>query len=117
MQSAGKSSLLEALSGVALPRADGTCTRGPIELRLVHSTQQWSCKIELRYEFEETTRATKPRDKPEMKPFEQINSRCEVESAVKRAQRALLNPDKPLEQFVQATESKSGEADSLKFTQ
>ncbi len=33
-QSAGKSSLVEALAGVALPRATGTCTRCPTEVRL-----------------------------------------------------------------------------------
>lgn len=36
-QSAGKSSLIEAMSGVTLPRAAGTCTRVPIELRLTNS--------------------------------------------------------------------------------
>ena len=33
-QSSGKSSLIEALAGVALPRDTGTCTRTPIEVRL-----------------------------------------------------------------------------------
>jgi GTPase SAR1 family protein len=33
-QSAGKSSLLEAISQLQLPRDDGTCTRGPIEIRM-----------------------------------------------------------------------------------
>jgi energy-coupling factor transporter ATP-binding protein EcfA2 len=36
-QSAGKSSLLEALSGIALPRSEGTCTRCPTEVRLLTS--------------------------------------------------------------------------------
>lgn len=36
-QSAGKSSLIEAMSGVSLPRADGTCTRTPGELRLTET--------------------------------------------------------------------------------
>ena len=33
-QSAGKSSLLERISGVRLPRGDGTCTRCVIDIRL-----------------------------------------------------------------------------------
>ncbi|CAF4346710.1 unnamed protein product [Rotaria sordida] len=33
-QSVGKSSVLEALSGVQLPRAQNICTRCPLELRL-----------------------------------------------------------------------------------
>jgi dynamin 1-like protein len=37
-QSAGKSSLLEAIMGIdCLPRGDGVVTRRPLELRLVHS--------------------------------------------------------------------------------
>lgn len=38
VQSAGKSSLLEAIVGYDfLPRNEGLCTRRPLELRLVHS--------------------------------------------------------------------------------
>ena len=35
-QSVGKSSVLEALSGVQLPRAQNICTRCPLELRMKH---------------------------------------------------------------------------------
>ncbi|UJR20927.1 hypothetical protein I4U23_024036 [Adineta vaga] len=35
-QSVGKSSVLEALSGVQLPRAQNICTRCPFELRMKH---------------------------------------------------------------------------------
>ncbi len=33
-QSSGKSSVVEAVAGVPLPRADGTCTRCPTEVRM-----------------------------------------------------------------------------------
>jgi len=33
-QSSGKSSLLESISGIALPRGDGMCTKVPLELQL-----------------------------------------------------------------------------------
>ncbi|KAG2440608.1 hypothetical protein HYH02_010187 [Chlamydomonas schloesseri] len=33
-QSSGKSSVVEAIAGVALPRSDGTCTRCPTEVRM-----------------------------------------------------------------------------------
>ncbi len=33
-QSSGKSSVVEAIAGVALPRAMGTCTRCPTEVRM-----------------------------------------------------------------------------------
>ncbi|XP_072513964.1 interferon-induced GTP-binding protein Mx3-like [Salminus brasiliensis] len=46
-QSSGKSSVLEALSGVALPRGSGVVTRCPLELKLkkVNSEVQWQAVI------------------------------------------------------------------------
>ncbi|KAF1484115.1 Interferon-induced GTP-binding protein Mx, partial [Megadyptes antipodes antipodes] len=46
-QSSGKSSVLEALSGVALPRGNGIVTRCPLELKLkrIPATQEWKGKI------------------------------------------------------------------------
>lgn len=44
-QSSGKSSLLEILSGVVLPRGEGICTRVPLELQL-RQANEWSAYIE-----------------------------------------------------------------------
>ncbi|NWX51739.1 MX protein, partial [Steatornis caripensis] len=46
-QSSGKSSILEALSGVALPRGNGVVTRCPLELKLkkIPASQAWKGKI------------------------------------------------------------------------
>ncbi|NXH66848.1 MX protein, partial [Hydrobates tethys] len=46
-QSSGKSSVLEALSGVPLPRGNGIVTRCPLELKLkrIPATQAWKGKI------------------------------------------------------------------------
>ncbi|XP_015276552.1 PREDICTED: interferon-induced GTP-binding protein Mx-like [Gekko japonicus] len=45
-QSSGKSSVLEALSGVALPRGNGIVTRCPLELKLKKlQTTTWNGKI------------------------------------------------------------------------
>ncbi|NXV76774.1 MX protein, partial [Atlantisia rogersi] len=46
-QSSGKSSVLEALSGVSLPRGNGIVTRCPLELKMkrIPSTQAWKGKI------------------------------------------------------------------------
>ncbi|XP_061483586.1 interferon-induced GTP-binding protein Mx2-like [Rhineura floridana] len=46
-QSSGKSSVLEALSGVALPRGSGIVTRCPLELKLkkLSSREKWKGKI------------------------------------------------------------------------
>ncbi|XP_062432325.1 interferon-induced GTP-binding protein Mx-like [Rhea pennata] len=54
-QSSGKSSVLEALSGIALPRGNGIVTRCPLELKLkkTPATQKWKGKISYRNNSEE----------------------------------------------------------------
>ena len=47
--SAGKSSVLSALSGFEFPSADGLCTRCPIQLRLSRRDCDFVCKISLEY--------------------------------------------------------------------
>ncbi|KLO09760.1 hypothetical protein SCHPADRAFT_833534 [Schizopora paradoxa] len=47
-QSAGKSSLVEAIGAIPLPRDISTCTRCPIECRLKNVDKDWSCQIRLR---------------------------------------------------------------------
>ncbi|CAO1638344.1 unnamed protein product [Parajaminaea phylloscopi] len=49
-QSAGKSSVIESISGVALPRASGTCTRCPTEVCLKREDCEWRCQVSLRFE-------------------------------------------------------------------
>ncbi|KAK0447310.1 P-loop containing nucleoside triphosphate hydrolase protein [Armillaria borealis] len=44
-QSAGKSLLIESISGITLPRAAGTCTRCPTECRLSSSPDAWKCVL------------------------------------------------------------------------
>uniref|UniRef100_A0A674KBS1 Interferon-induced GTP-binding protein Mx1-like n=1 Tax=Terrapene triunguis TaxID=2587831 RepID=A0A674KBS1_9SAUR len=72
-QSSGKSSVLEALSGVALPRGSGIVTRCPLELKLkkVHYTQEWKGKI--------TYLAIK----------QELNGPSEVEKEIRKAQDAM----------------------------
>mmetsp|Transcript_8753 Transcript_8753/g.17884 ORF Transcript_8753/g.17884 Transcript_8753/m.17884 type:complete len:140 (-) Transcript_8753:14-433(-) len=56
-QSAGKSSLVEAVTGIALPRAHGTCTKCPIEVTTerVENTDPkfWECDVSLRIMYGE----------------------------------------------------------------
>lgn len=54
-QSTGKSSLVECLAGVSLPRSQGTCTRGPLDVAItptkgdssVPGSRQWSAIVSL----------------------------------------------------------------------
>ncbi|KAJ6478750.1 P-loop containing nucleoside triphosphate hydrolase protein [Mycena vitilis] len=89
-QSAGKSSVVEAISGIKVPRDAGTCTRCPMECRLSSSTSAWSCRISIRLEFDDSGR---PRQEIHEYPFgNMIINKDEVEVALRRAQLAVLNP-------------------------
>ncbi|KAI0820111.1 P-loop containing nucleoside triphosphate hydrolase protein [Trametes gibbosa] len=87
-QSAGKSSLVEAISGISVPRDAGTCTRCPMECRLSHSSNEWSCQIKIRYEYNGAGEAL---DEVEEIPFGPLlTDKAEVEDMLRRAQRATL---------------------------
>ncbi|KAH7091813.1 P-loop containing nucleoside triphosphate hydrolase protein [Auriculariales sp. MPI-PUGE-AT-0066] len=85
-QSVGKSSLIEAISGIKLPRDSGTCTRCPMECRLEYTEgDEWTCSVSLRVADGAGQRditfgsiLTNPND---------------VERRLRQAQRALLRPD------------------------
>ncbi|KAJ7242403.1 P-loop containing nucleoside triphosphate hydrolase protein [Mycena haematopus] len=92
-QSAGKSSLVEAVSGINVPRDSGTC---PMECVMSSSAEYWSCKISLRFDYgplgakiETTTRTFGPT----------ITDRNAVELWLRRAQAAILSPHVPPEDF------------------
>ncbi|KIO31584.1 hypothetical protein M407DRAFT_67645 [Tulasnella calospora MUT 4182] len=89
-QSAGKSSLIESMSGISLPRAAGNCTRCPMECRLQYG-DVWSCKISLRFSVDRTGQPlTVVRDIP-FGPT--LYNAEDVEKMLRRAQRAILRPD------------------------
>ncbi|KAF2192948.1 P-loop containing nucleoside triphosphate hydrolase protein, partial [Zopfia rhizophila CBS 207.26] len=106
-QSAGKSSVIEAISGINVPRAGGTCTRCPMFIRLECSAETeaaWQAKVCLRktYDFYgEHSRAGRdskffpwvPNDSlsPE-RDFATTNNRADLKTLIYRAQLAILNP-------------------------
>ncbi|GAA6008899.1 hypothetical protein JCM11491_003826 [Sporobolomyces phaffii] len=101
-QSAGKSSLVEAISGIRVPRDAGTCTRCPFEVRLQHSPDAWYCKISIRFETGEDGR---PLEKIAETPFGVLIRDPEnVEAALRRAQLAVLNPSVSPADWAKATD-------------
>ncbi|XP_003463958.4 interferon-induced GTP-binding protein Mx1-like [Cavia porcellus] len=76
-QSSGKSSVLEALSGVALPRGSGLVTRCPLELKLkkLRPEEEWRGSISYRGKEEAIPDASK------------------VEDAIRQAQEEIAGPD------------------------
>ncbi|KAG8786770.1 hypothetical protein FRC16_001642, partial [Serendipita sp. 398] len=91
-QSVGKSSLIESVSGITLPRATGTCTRCPIECRLSRTDTSWSCEVYLRV----------ARQSAEIQFGTPITDKAEVQERIRRAQQAILNPSRPSSDFIHA---------------
>jgi hypothetical protein len=94
-QSAGKSSLIEAISKIKLPRKAGTaCTRCPMEVILSSEKGPclWICKISLRYDHE-------------VLPFAETTNKDDVTLLLRRAQLAILNPERRIEEFIGLSES------------
>jgi len=87
-QSCGKSSVSESISGVPLPRASGTCTRCPTEVRMVKQNCAWVATISVRFEWDDV----KNRSLREMveKVIGKTNIVSEVEALVSKAQNAIL---------------------------
>lgn len=98
-QSAGKSSVIEAISAVALPRASGTCTRCPSEVRLIRKDCTWRCEIFLR--FEKDAAGAKLGLVKEVAFGEPIYSPADVGERVQRGQLAILqNASSDFERFL-----------------
>ncbi|KAG1830240.1 P-loop containing nucleoside triphosphate hydrolase protein [Suillus variegatus] len=114
-QSAGKSSLVEAVSGINVPRDSGTCTRCPMECTMSSHATSWSCSITLRMNFDSNG---KDMAKTVTVPFGRtITDRNEVEVWLRRAQSAILNPNLPSASFHTKTiEELRNTRNTLKFS-
>ncbi|XP_075053378.1 interferon-induced GTP-binding protein Mx3-like [Mixophyes fleayi] len=75
-QSSGKSSVLEALSGVTLPRGSGIVTRCPLELKLVKSKNNSGWKGKISY----------------LTIIQELENPMEVEKEIMKAQDAMAGP-------------------------
>ncbi|KAG1876589.1 P-loop containing nucleoside triphosphate hydrolase protein [Suillus subalutaceus] len=114
-QSAGKSSLVEAVSGINVPRDSGTCTRCPMECNMSSYATSWSCTITLRFGFDSNGLDLQ---KPTNVPFGRtITDRSEFEVWLRRAQAAILNPNVPCSTFHKKTiEELRNIKNTLKFS-
>ncbi|KAF7324988.1 hypothetical protein MKEN_00541200 [Mycena kentingensis (nom. inval.)] len=113
-QSAGKSSLIESISGVSLPRSSGTCTRCPTECRLSRSDEPWKCTVELRFIKDKHGVAL---GQPRTEVFgDAVSEKADVEDRIRRAQRAILNPSKPAASFLEDDIIEDGQPHELSFS-
>lgn len=115
-QSTGKSSLIEGMSEIKVPRSAGCCTRCPLEINLSESDSPWSCRVLLmkKYIYDRSGRMGKvgrapTRSKPfgpwieqdpEEELFATLTDKEEVQEALKWAQLATLNPGRSHKEFM-----------------
>jgi GTPase SAR1 family protein len=106
-QSSGKSSLIEAICQIEVPRGNGACTRCPMEVRLsTLNHPEWSGKIWLKKEVRNENGDTQWHQQL----FTAVTDREEVLLALRRAQLALLNPSKDPSYFLRFSDSACNEA-------
>ncbi|KAI9762445.1 MAG: hypothetical protein M4579_000421 [Chaenotheca gracillima] len=117
-QSHGKSSLIEAISEIKVPRNEGACTRCPMEINLAGTSRPdavWNCTISLRQSFTYNPPTKSPRASSKRggyagldhkgRPFGHFvpqdlkdtffaftRDKNEVEHLIERAQHATLSP-------------------------
>jgi Dynamin family len=84
-QSSGKSSLIEAISQIRVPRGDGRCTRCPMEVRLRSGTMPWRCSVSLQLHD------GVPQEQRKIHSFATTYRKDDVEHILKYAQWAVLN--------------------------
>ncbi|KAK8241243.1 P-loop containing nucleoside triphosphate hydrolase protein [Phyllosticta capitalensis] len=107
-QSAGKSSVINAISGIQVPRDSGTCTRCPMQITLTDKQEpnaQWRCDVSIRKEFcwREENRVPQTDEEDAFFPwfptetditrFKTVYDKSELPEVIARAQLAILNPD------------------------
>ncbi|OMP86625.1 Interferon-induced GTP-binding protein Mx [Diplodia seriata] len=116
-QSTGKSSVINAISGIQVPRSSGTCTRCPMQITLTENkgtNARWRCDVSLRREFYyDGGRAAYPpsekpppfypwqeNDPPETVHFKTVFNKKELQHVIHQAQLATLNPGSDPSTFV-----------------
>ena len=117
MYSAGKSSLIESISQINLPKKSGTCTRCPMEIKLKDSTSsglgnEWNCRVILQKSFAYQGTSARPiritpsrpygpwaRQEVENYLFAELDDKDDVERTLRLAQLATLNPGSSPEKY------------------
>ncbi|KAJ4983674.1 dynamin family protein [Stagonosporopsis vannaccii] len=105
-QSTGKSSVIEAISGIKTPRDTGTCTRCPLFIELQPSAEPrdtWHAKISLMRQYDVDIHPRKdctgiefqgwiPAVSNRPVPFAETHDPAQLEYLIRCAQRATLSP-------------------------
>lgn len=95
-QSSGKSSIIESLFGVKLPRGQGTCTHCPIQINFWNTKEPQEFEVWLSHSSAPST----DKETREDVCFTKLDSMDQVPDAIKSAECAMLNSDKDWIEFV-----------------
>ncbi|KAJ9210527.1 hypothetical protein DTO166G4_7839 [Paecilomyces variotii] len=128
-QSTGKSSLIEGMSEIKVPRSAGTCTRCPMEINLSESEPDklWQCRVILSRKYAYTpsgkymnvpTRSLGPWTEKiqEDEVFHVLSDKSLLQRAIKLAQLAILNPGRPSSDFQPEGDLDDGTGSEVKFS-
>lgn len=111
-QSSGKSSLIEGMSEIKVPRSSGTCTRCPMEINLSESGTNvpWTCKVWLSRDYNFGPNIKMPTPKRKLGPwieqdredehFMTLTDKAQVQETLKWAQLAILNPHRSSKDYI-----------------
>ncbi|KAI9654736.1 MAG: hypothetical protein M1829_000872 [Trizodia sp. TS-e1964] len=113
-QSTGKSSLIEAISEIKVPRDVGTCTRCPLEINLSEGRagSAWKCKVSLvqKFTYDPTPHHSRRNASQPFGPwvekqheiflFCELDDKNAMEGVIHRAQLATLNPSQPYHRYI-----------------
>ncbi|CAN9098449.1 unnamed protein product [Alternaria alternata] len=128
-QSTGKSSVIEAISGIKTPRSTDTCTRCPLFIKLEPSENTcagWSATISLRRSFGYDSKKGRGHEgrfpgwvqmpKPSDTHFASTEDPCQLEELIARAQTAIINPMMDYKEFLKAPIGALGDYHSCEFS-
>ncbi|KAE8374985.1 P-loop containing nucleoside triphosphate hydrolase protein [Aspergillus bertholletiae] len=129
-QSAGKSSLIEGMSEIKVPRSAGTCTRCPMEINLSEgeASQPWACQVYLsrRYMYDGSRKFKTPRKSQPLGPwieqdhedehFITLSDKLQVQEAIKWAQLAILNPGQSSREYIPGENAGTSIHHQVKFS-
>ncbi|QIX01543.1 hypothetical protein AMS68_007060 [Peltaster fructicola] len=109
-QSAGKSSIVEALCQVQVPRAAGTCTRCPflITTSATKNGEMWECDVSLQHRYTYEPHLDGPlapwvEQRQETTHFATVTEKSQLGEILRRAQLALLNPRNDPQRYATVT--------------
>lgn len=131
-QSTGKSSLIEGISEIKVPRSAGTCTRCPMEINLsdCEPGEPWKCTVFLSfrywYDANKKIRAMLKKSEPlgpwlhvvdqEDELFITLTDKSKIQDAIWWAQLAILNPGADFHNYVPGKNKLTSETFEVKFS-